>query len=187
MTPRILAAAAALAIAGCAQDGADRPAAVPAASADGDMAAQETAARAFAPMAASGGMYEVQSSLLALDRSRDHTVRAVARRMIEEHQRVNQDLAARATTNNIRLPQHMTERHRRMLDDLAAVPPAEFDGTYLRQQDTAHREAVALFSNYARNGDNAELRDFATRTLPALERHREMVRSALQQVGDRSS
>ena len=38
----------------------------------------------------------------------------------------------------------------------------------------AHRDAVALFEAYAKAGDNAELKDWAGKTLPHLKEHLSM-------------
>lgn len=35
----------------------------------------------------------------------------------------------------------------------------------------AHKGAVQLFQGYARNGDNAPLRQFASNALPTLQKH----------------
>jgi hypothetical protein len=44
----------------------------------------------------------------------------------------------------------------------------EFDRAYDQMQLQAHEEAVALFSDYARNGDNTDLKTWAAQTLPHL-------------------
>jgi putative membrane protein len=38
-------------------------------------------------------------------------------------------------------------------------------------QVSAHKDAVSLFERYAQGGDNAKLKDWATKTLPALQHH----------------
>ena len=53
---------------------------------------------------------------------------------------------------------------------------AEFDRAYHAAQLTAHNEAVALFERASKNLDNAELKNFATETLPTLKDHHKMVK-----------
>ena len=38
----------------------------------------------------------------------------------------------------------------------------------------AHKDAVDLFERYAKGGDNAELKKWAGKTVPALKHHKEM-------------
>jgi putative membrane protein len=41
-------------------------------------------------------------------------------------------------------------------------------------QVSAHKDAVSLFERYARGGDSAKLKDWAGKTLPALQHHLQM-------------
>ena len=41
-------------------------------------------------------------------------------------------------------------------------------------QVSAHKEAVSLFERYAKDGDNPELKSFASKTLPHLQEHLKM-------------
>ena len=173
----LAALAAAAALAACAQDGGNRASGSPAAPSGSRAAMQPMNASTFAQTAASSGLYEVQSSQLAMSRSQSR-VRGFAQQMIQDHDRANRELMALASANNVPITSRMNERHQGMLDQLAAAGsgPA-FDQRYLQQQMTAHDEAIALFSSYAQNGDNAQLRDFARRTLPTLQQHQQMLRS----------
>jgi putative membrane protein len=42
---------------------------------------------------------------------------------------------------------------------------------------SAHKDAVDLFERYAKGGENAKLKDWAGKTLPALQRHLEMAQT----------
>ena len=41
-------------------------------------------------------------------------------------------------------------------------------------QVSAHKDAVSLFERYAKGGDDPKLKDWAGKTLPALQHHLEM-------------
>jgi putative membrane protein len=41
-------------------------------------------------------------------------------------------------------------------------------------QVSAHTDAVSLFERYAKGGDNPKLKDWAGKTLPALQHHLQM-------------
>ena len=180
MKLKLLAAAVATAaLAACAQQGSSGPtsSSSPMAASGTTMAAMPMTASTFAQMAASSGLFEVQSSQLAMSRSQSQ-VRSFAQQMVQDHDRANRELMALAQANNMPMTPRMNERHQGMLDQLAAAGsgPA-FDQRYMQQQAMAHDEAVTLFSNYAQNGDNPQLREFARRTLPALQQHQQTLRS----------
>jgi putative membrane protein len=74
------------------------------------------------------------------------------------------------------LPTGLDAAHQRKLDDLKAKSGKEFDRAYDQMQLQAHEEAVALFSDYAGNGDNPDLKAWAAKTLPRLREHLEMAK-----------
>ena len=166
----IVAAAAALALAGCDT--------VPGLGL-GAPAANTTPviASAYVAMAASGDQYEIRSSQLALQRSQDQRHRSFADMMIREHGVTSAQLTAAAQAVGIAVPPQMDVRHVRMLDELSRAP--NFDAVYHRQQITAHEMAVALHSNYAARGDNAQLRGYAALTAPVVRRHLDQMRTMM--------
>ena len=171
-----LAAVAALAIAGCTQQGGSGSTASSAGMSSGMSAMAPTSASTFAQMAASSGMYEVMSSRLAMNNSPQ--LRTAAQQIIQDHERANRELMSIAAANNIEVPQRLMDRHQSMLDQLqAAGTGPSFDRMYVQQQKMAHEEAITLFSSYAQNGNNAQLKAFAAKTLPVLQMHQQMLQS----------
>ncbi len=71
----------------------------------------------------------------------------------------------------IQLPTQLDPQHQQKLQQLQQAQGAAFDRLYAQQQLEAHRTAVDMFQNYGRSGDNAQLRQFAERTLPVLQGH----------------
>jgi putative membrane protein len=58
-----------------------------------------------------------------------------------------------------------------MIDNLNAASAADFDKTYLDQQDAAHNEALTLMTGYAQRGDDAGLRGGAQNAVPKIQQH----------------
>jgi len=69
------------------------------------------------------------------------------------------------------LPSGLDAEHQKMLDDLKMKNGKEFDQSYDEIQVKAHQDAVALFNVYAKSGDDPELKKWAAKTLPNLQRH----------------
>jgi putative membrane protein len=130
----------------------------------------------FVPTAASSNAFEIQSSRLALQRSRDPGVRRYAQEMIRDH-----NLAGRRMVSAVRAsgmsppPPGLSAKHEAMLADVRAA--ADFDAAYVSAQLSAHQEAVALFTNYASNGDDVQVVAFAKETLPTLQMHLDHVQA----------
>lgn len=128
-------------------------------------------AQTFVTKAANGGMFEVESSKLAKEQAKREDVKSFAQKMIDDHGKANKELQSVATEVGAKVPEKMDQRHQSMLDKLKKTPQAQFDQAYINAQADAHREAVQLFSSYAKTGDNAELKQFAGKTLPVLQGH----------------
>ena len=125
--------------------------------------------------------FEIASSRLALDRSRDPAVRDFARDMIGAHSETSADLKAvvdhTVLSNQVTPPPRLDPRHMRMYHALEASFGRDFDREYIAQQFAAHREALAYMDGYARHADMPELQHFAAHTVPVIRDHLAMLRS----------
>lgn len=135
----------------------------------------------FIEKAAVSGMYELESSKLALATSADPEVKAFAQMMIDDHEKANAGLnaavLAAGLTPTPELPKILDKDHQDELNDLKTKTGTDFDEEYVSDQEDAHEDAVALFKDYAADGDNTVLQKFASETLPTLEAHKKHVES----------
>jgi predicted outer membrane protein len=184
--------------------------------------AMPTTAEGFRRMAMMSDAFEIQSSRLALEKSRNGIVRRFANEMIRDHSMTTQALmggapaasaagtmggaatgavvggvvggpvgaavgagvgagagaaGAPATTGSMPAA-GLDARHAAMLQQLAAAPQGRaFDRLYGDMQRQAHSEAVAVFTAYAQQGGDPNMRAFAQQTLPHLQRHLARARS----------
>lgn len=133
---------------------------------------------AFAAMAASSNMFEIESSNLALENAQQEDVKSFAQMMVDDHTAAAEKMMTAAEADSVSVPQEMNEKHQGMLDELSAAGAEEFDGLYLDMQVQAHEEAVALFESYSEADTN--LGTFAAETLPTLEEHLARVQELAQ-------
>lgn len=149
--------------------------------------AQPTAAavndQLFAMAAAEGGMAEVTTAQMALQRSKNEEVRRFAQELINDHTQANQELKTVASTRRISLPPTPGIRDQAAADRLNGLQGAEFDREFCKLQLVAHMDAVALFEAEASRGRDAELKGFASRIVPKLKQHLEMARRLAGEPG----
>jgi putative membrane protein len=126
----------------------------------------------FVIKAASGGMFEVESSRLAKGNAKSADVKKFAEMMITDHEKANKELMEVAKKANLGLPTKMLEDHQKLLDQVKNAK-GDFDRTYMGAQVKAHEEAVDLFTNASKSVKNADLRAFAEKTLPTIKEHYE--------------
>jgi putative membrane protein len=141
--------------------------------------------------ARSGGQYELQASKLAVQRATDPEVKQFAQKMIDDHTKVGAELdriaagttgsttgtnPTNATDSSHSTTSRMDPVHTAMLSKLSNEQGKDFDECYIGQQVLAHEEAVMCFRKEAKKGENAQLRAFAEKNLPALREHLQLVR-----------
>lgn len=133
----------------------------------------------FVEQAATSDMFEIQSSQLALQRSRNPRTRSYAQRMIDDHTMTSQRLAQLAQANGIMLPTGLGPEQDRAL---AAIQNTTriFDSEYFRQQALAHQNAIQTYQTEASSGYNNDVKLFAQQTLPTLQQHLQMAEAGRQ-------
>ena len=135
-----------------------------------------TTTKGFVTAAATSDMYEVTAGKIALQRAQSPEVKDFAQKMVDAHTMTTEKLKGILASNNINVtpPAHVDNRRQGMLDDLRGAKAADFDHRYISQQIAAHKEADILFRGYAKNGDNAAIKDFAATTDKDIKMHLSM-------------
>jgi putative membrane protein len=128
----------------------------------------------FARQAAAGGMAELQLSQLAMQRAQSLEVKQFARKMVEDHTKANMELKQIADKQNLPLPRKLDAKQQATYDKLAQLSGADFDREYMKAMTADHGAIVTKFTNESRYGQDAELKSFAMKTLPMLEKHEKM-------------
>lgn len=136
----------------------------------------EVAPDTFVEMVASGDIFEIESSRMALQRSSHPQIRAFAEQMIEHHTMLSNELRA-LPEGATRMSGSMTERHTQRLMRLSEQQGEMFDRWYVQMQIEVHEEAANLYQGYAENGDVPALRSFAQRHLPMIQSHLQQARA----------
>ena len=72
------------------------------------------------------------------------------------------------------MPTALDARRQLIYDKLAKLGAGDFDREYMKAMTEEHDAAVKLFGDEVQKGQDAELRSFASKALPVLEKHDEM-------------
>ena len=138
-------------------------------------AAMAATSNDFVDNAAQGGITEVEAGKLALEKSSAADVKTFAQHMITDHTKANQELMVLAKKLDIEVPDDaaLTDKAKKAILEMR---DESFDKAYANNQVAAHEKTVELFKKEASSSDNAELKAFATKTLPTLEAHLKMAK-----------
>jgi putative membrane protein len=133
----------------------------------------------FVQKAEESGEFEIASGDLAKHKAHGPDVQKFAAQMVTDHTAAGEKLKAAAGKAGVPAEKvnKMGEQHAADMAKLQNAKDAEFDALYINIQIQAHEEAVTLFRDYAKNGDDPDLRRFAQETLPTLELHLAHVKS----------
>ncbi len=129
---------------------------------------------AFVAAAAQSNMSEISLSQLALQKSRNPRILSFAQHMIDDHTKAGTKLAIVARQDHVALPDAPDAEHASRLADLTART-GDFDRAYVDTMLADHVATIALFSDFADNGKDLYLKQFAQNTLPTLIAHKAMI------------
>ncbi len=128
----------------------------------------------FAVDAADAGLYEVQVGSLAINKATSSSVKQFAQMLVNDHTKANNELKAIAGQKDIVLPDIISEKCQEKYYDLdQKAKGAEFDKAYIEQMIEDHKKDINKFEKEMNNGEDAELKAFASSKLPALRHHLE--------------
>jgi putative membrane protein len=138
----------------------------------------------FVKEVATSDMFEIASSKLAEDKG-NAAEKSFAAQMITDHTKTSDELKSLVTSGKVKaeLPTTMDSSHQNKLDRLKKENGKEFSSQFNSDQVSAHKDAVSLFERYAKGGDNADLKDWAGKTLPTLKHHLEMAENLKKATG----
>lgn len=135
-------------------------------------------ASGYATAAALGDMFEIESSRIALEKTKSPEVKQFAQMMIDGHSKTAAEMKSALASAGIEvtLPAALDERRQEMITELRGKSATEFDTAYLDQQTKAHTESLDLHRAYADAGDTAPLKAFAAKTAPIVQQHIDMAK-----------
>lgn len=148
----------------------------------GTITALTTPDKEFATNAGMAGLAEVQMGNLALQKAQNAEVKAFAQRMVTDHTKASEEMHQLATVKGIGLPAELAGEPQQGLEHLGTLSGAEFDKAYMSHMVTDHEKAVTLFRNASASAQDADLKAYATKTLPTLEEHLRLAREIAGKV-----
>lgn len=168
---RWLFAAALLPIAACSSNSA-----TPVSSAPPPVPPLAQADQMFVTAAAQTDATEIQAGQLAATKARGARVKQFAQKMVADHTQMDQQLMTLAQSKGFTPDATPTPMATDMMAKLNADRPVAFDRDYLRGQVMGHQMAVKAFQDEIANGQDADLKAFATNGLPTIQQHLVMAR-----------
>jgi putative membrane protein len=132
----------------------------------------------FVKEVAISDMFEIESNKLAQDKG-NAAEKSFASQMVADHTKTSTEVKGLVSSGKVKaeLPTALDSSHQSKLDKLKGESGKDFSSDFDSMQVSAHKDAVSLFERYAKGGDNADLKNWAGKTLPTLKHHLEMAQN----------
>lgn len=131
----------------------------------------------FVKEAAMSDMTEIAAARLGQERGNAQE-KTFAGQMITDHTKTSEELKSMAPPDaKAAIPAALDRSSQSKIDKLKDAKPDDFSSDFDSMQVSAHKDAVSLFERYANGGEDPKLKDWAGKTLPALQHHLEMAQN----------
>jgi putative membrane protein len=125
----------------------------------------------FVDMVAQTDMLEAHLGQMAAEQAASQDVKDYANMLVTDHTANYQQLTALGATAGFTVPKGLDAAHDRMIAPFEKLKGAAFDTRYIHEMIAGHTEAIGVFTKEAADAQNADLKSFASATLPTLQKH----------------
>ncbi len=131
----------------------------------------------FMKDAAYGGLMEVELGKYAQQNAMHPRVKNFGAMMVKDHSKANDELKALAASKSITIPTALDEDHINKINKMKEKRGADFDKAYMDEMVDDHQKDTDKFKKQAENGDDADIKAFAAKTLPILLMHQDSAKN----------
>ncbi len=130
----------------------------------------------FMKMVATGGHNEMGLSKLAMDKGVSGATKDFANMMVTDHTKAANELKPIAERKNVMLPTDMDAEHKALQDQMQSLSGEQLAQKYAQQMVVDHQKTVDMFQSEIQNGQDADVKAFASKTLPTIQEHLDMAK-----------
>lgn len=128
----------------------------------------------FMMSAAHSDQNEIQLSKMALSKGVSADAKALANKMIADHNKSTANLKPIAAKAGVTLPTDMDAEHKALAPTMSKLTGKEFETKYLAQMVTDHQKTANTLAAHKTMTKNTALSGWITTTLPVVEEHLSM-------------
>ena len=121
--------------------------------------------------AATDNQAEIEECLLAEKKAHAPALKAFARLMVNDHIAIESRFASLVNGQSFSVPNGPGQKSAMTLSELGSLQGDQFDRRFLEEQIKDHREDLGKFSDEIHATQNADVRSYASETLPILQQH----------------
>ena len=128
-----------------------------------------------------GGNTEVALGKLAQTQSKNADIKKFGQMLVTDHSKVNQEAGALIKKLNFTGPTGMGS-HQSTYDKLKGLTGDDFDSEFVEDMVSDHEKDISTFQKESQNSSNPDVKAFAAKTLPALQKHLDTVKGIQEKM-----
>ena len=125
----------------------------------------------FMIAAAKADMTEAHEGQMAEDQANRADVKAFGKTLVQDHTEAYSQLKELAAKTGVTIPVGINTAKVPTIAQLVHLKGANFDRRFVDDEIAAHRQAIAVFKREAEHARDADVRAYATKMIPVLEKH----------------
>lgn len=140
----------------------------------------------FIHAAAAGGQMEVALGKLAAEKATSDDVKKFGQRMVDDHSKANDKLMQLAQNKGVDLAkdkEKTDQKIQKASDRLSKQEGDAFDKAYMKMMVSDHQKDVKEFEKASNDAQDADVKAFASETLPTLQDHLKMAKEIQSNLG----
>ena len=142
----------------------------------GGMKADQQAAidKIFVKKAMQGSIAQVQLGQLTLQKSNNDQVKQFARKMIDDHTKLNEQMRPVAQQLGVEIPTEVSKKDKSLMSKMQALSGPAYDEAYIKDMVKDHKQDLNDFQMEASSGQDQTVKDAATQGSKVIAQHLQM-------------
>jgi putative membrane protein len=136
-----------------------------------DKPRDESKDHAFVSKAVQSNLMEIALGQLTATQSTNLDVKTFGQRMVADHERLNNELKQLAQKKSITIPDKLSDEEQKMIDGWKKLSGDAFDTRFVGTMVSDHEKAVESYKKASNDSQDADIKTFASNSLPKLEEH----------------
>jgi putative membrane protein len=134
----------------------------------------------FVKTTALAGKSEVQIAELGVKKASSDHVKAIATEMVKDHTVLNTEITALAKSKGVELTSANDPKADAIVVELEKDSGKAFDKAFLKHLQKCHKQSEASYETAIKDSQDAEVKAWATHTLPEIKKHYSQINKALK-------
>lgn len=130
---------------------------------------------------------EIKFAQLATTKSTNAEVKKIANMLVTDHTKTLGELKTLAQAKAISIPVEEDDQARRKTDNFSDEAGTDFDKKWCKEMVDRHEETIDKFEKRSKKTEDAELKAWIDKTLPALKHHLQELEACHKKLEDTNS